>query len=390
MMQQWDGVGQDPAFSSDEFQRRAAAVREGMRRAGIDLLLVSDFSNLYYLAGMDSIAQHDFQCLILPADGEPRLVANEFYEGVHHHSACIYPPLFYNEFEDPIRRVMDGIRQVAPTAKTVAVEHAWPSLSERIADGLQQILPGVAVRDSAGAVEAARLVKSDAELALMRRAAQLTEAGVVAAAEVLRPGRVDREAAAAATAAMLRAGGDCVPLGPIVCGGYRGGIPYSTFNGYTLREGDAVFLELTGSLRRYVAPLMRSFVLGEPDAEIERVARATSRAVDTIMATARDGIEAKAVAEAAMECLADGLPGHLFHNIIGYPVGIAFPPTWVERLGHSIKTNSKLTLRSGMVFHLPMSLRKLGRYAVGLSQTIVVGPAGATGLTTSPARLQVL
>ena len=43
-----------------------------------------------------------------------------------------------------------------------------------------------------------------------------------------------------------------------------------------------------------------------------------------------------------------------------------------------------------MVFHLPMSLRKPGAWAMGLSQTIVIGPDKANALTTSPAQMQVV
>jgi Xaa-Pro dipeptidase len=84
------------------------------------------------------------------------------------------------------------------------------------------------------------------------------------------------------------------------------------------------------------------------------------------------------------------MAGKLFHNIIAYPVGIAYPPSWVEKLNCTIKADARFTLREGMVFHLPMSLRKLGAWAMGLSQTVVVGRDGATSLAVSPARLQVL
>jgi Xaa-Pro dipeptidase len=386
----WKDVVRDPAFSKDELRRRVSVVQAHMRAAGFDLLLVSDFSNLYYLSGLDSIAQHDFLCVVVPADGEPAVVINEFYEGVYHHSAGAFPALPYNEFQDPIAVTMEGVRKLAPEARVTGFDNAWPAMSARIADALRKTLPGSALRDSFGIIEDARIVKTGMEIEYIRMAAAITEAGVVAAATKLARGSSDREVAAEAIAAMYRAGSDSVPLGPIVCGGYRGGVPYSTFAGYALKEGDNIFIELTGSVRRYTAPLMRTFVLGKPDAEVEAAARASSRAVDAIMETARDGVEAKEVAKAAMGELSAALAGKLFHNIIAYPVGIAYPPTWVEKLGYTIKTDATFVLRSGMVFHLPMSLRKLGSWAMGLSQTILIGPEKATALTTSASRVQIL
>jgi len=386
----WNNVSSDPAFDKAELTKRVREVQKNMGEAGFDLLLVSDFSNLYYLSGLDSIAQHDFLCVVVPAEGEPAVAINEFYEGVYHHVSGAFPALPYNEFQDPVAVIMEGARKLAPGARMVGFDNAWPAMSARIAAGLEKALPGAVLKDSFGVVERARVVKTETELGYMRKAAEFTEAGVKAAITALSPGRVDRDVAAEAVAAMYRAGSDSVPLGPIVCGGYRGGVPYSSFAGYTLKQGDNIFIELTGSVRRYTAPLMRTFVLGKPDQEVEDAARATSRAVDAIMATARDGVSAKEVANAALGELSAALCGKLFHNIIAYPVGIAYPPTWVEKLGYTIKADADFRLRSGMVFHLPMSLRKLGSWAMGLSQTIVVGPDKATALTTSPSRVQIL
>ena len=383
-------VPQDPAFGKEEYARRATVVRENMGKAGVDLLLVTDSTNLYYLTGFDSIGPLGLECLILPLDLEPVLVINEFYEPVYHHTSGVYSTVFYSEFQDPVEVALGAVRKHAAGAKVVGVDYAWPKQMGRLAEGLKRSSPEIEVRDGFGIIESIRIVKTDQELKYMREAAKLTEIAAAAAAAILAPGCTDRELAAEASAAMFRQGGDQGPCDPIVCAAYRGGIPFCNFAGYTLKKGDSVFFELTGTVRRYVSPLMRTFSLGATDPERELAARVTSSAVDVILEVAKDGVPAKTVAEAAMEVLTEGLPDRLFHNIIGYPVGIAYPPTWVERLGNKIMTNSPLILRSGMVFHLPMSLRKRGCWAVGLSQTIVVGPEGSTPLGSTPARMEVL
>lgn len=383
-------VPQDPAFDKEEYLRRITIVRGNMEEAGVDLLLVTDSPNLYYLSGFDSIGPLGLECLIIPLDSEPVLVINEFYEPVYHHTSGMYPAVFYSEFQDPVDVVLNAICKHAKGAKVVGVDYAWPTQMKRLAEGLKQDASAVEVKDSFGIIESIRIIKTDQELKYMREAAKLTETGIAAAAKILAPGCTDRELAAAASAAMFSQGGDQGPCDPIVCAAYRGGIPFCNFAGYTLKKGDSVFFEITGTVRRYVSPLMRTFSLGATDSERELAARVTSNAVDTILEVAKDGVHAKTVADAAMEVLAEGLPDRLFHNIVGYPVGIAYPPTWVEKLGKKIMTNSSLTLKSGMVFHLPMSLRKRGCWAVGLSQTIVVGPDGSTPLGSTPARLEIL
>ncbi|MBN7760708.1 aminopeptidase P family protein [Nitratireductor aquibiodomus] len=377
-------------FAKAEYDRRAAEVRAEMRNAGVDVLVISDFANMYYLSGQESSAQHDYQCLVFPLDGEPQLVINEFYQVLYQAQAGITEVCPYNEFDDPISVAKTALIKAGGRAKVVGIDHTWPLMIARLSAVIHEVHPGAEIRQGYGIVENVRIVKTHEEIELMRRAAAITEVGVIAAAKAIRAGVSDGSIAGAAANAMFAAGGESAPVGPIVCAGYIGGVPYSNFNGYVLQDGDNIFVEQTGSLFRYVAPLMRSFSLGEPDAERAQAARATSNAVDAILSTARPGVHAQKVAEAALKALDEAMAGKLFHHIIGYPVGFAFPPTWVEKLVHKITTHSDPVLREGMTFHLPMSLRKEGRWAMGLSQTIVIAKDGAETLTTSQAKLVVV
>lgn len=377
-------------FGKAEYERRAAEVRAEMRKAGVDVMVVSDFANMYYLSGQESSAQYDYQCLVFPLDGDPILVINEFYQVLYRHQAGIYAVQPYNEFEDPISVTRKALAASGSRAKVVGIDHTWPLMIGKLSAAIGEVHPGAEIRQSYGIVENVRIVKTREEIELMRRAAAITEVGVAAAARAIRAGVSDGSIAGAAANAMFSAGGESAPVGPIVCGGYMGGVPYSNFNGYVLKDGDNIFVEQTGSLFRYVAPLMRSFSLGEPDAERAQAARATSNAVDAILSTAKPGVHAQTVAQAALKALDEAMAGKLFHHIIGYPVGFAFPPTWVEKLVHKITSHSELVLREGMTFHLPMSLRKEGKWAMGLSQTIVIEVHGASTLTTSDAKLTIL
>jgi Xaa-Pro aminopeptidase len=253
-----------------------------------------------------------------------------------------------------------------------------------------EALAGAELSDPFGIVEGCRLVKSAAEIAYMRQAAALTDAAVLAAYDALRPGVRDAEVAAVIMDTFYRGGSDTVCWGPIVASGYRAGSAHSSFNGRMIQPGDTVFLELTAEIRRYTAPLMRTAILGRPTAEMERIAEAGAEAVQTILRTARPGVPAQDVARAAGDVLAPVLSGVVFHHNFGYPVGIGYPGTWIETLGFFLRVDNPLPLEAGMVFHLPMSLRRYGEYGINQSHTMLVTEDGAEALTKTPARLQVL
>jgi Xaa-Pro dipeptidase len=258
--------------------------------------------------------------------------------------------------------------------------------SGRLSAGLAQ----ARIEDAFGVVESVRLVKSAPEIAYMRRAAELTDAAVLAGYGAMRVGARDHEVAAAIMDTMYGRGSETVCWGPIVASGYLAGAAHSSFNGRALEAGDTVFLELTGEVRRYVAPLMRTAILGEPTPEQQVVATAGAEAVETIVREARAGRPAAEVARAALEVVEPILDTIVFHNYFGYPVGIGLPPTWIEGLGYFIRVDEERPLEAGMAFHVPMSFRKYGEWGINQSHTIVVGADGSEALTRTEARLQVL
>ena len=99
---------------------------------------------------------------------------------------------------------------------------------------------------------------------------------------------------------------------------------------------------------------------------------------------------AKAIAAAGLRHIAPVEQGIVFHHNFGYPVGLAYPPSWIETLGFFLRANNPEPVESGMVFHLPMSLRVAGRFGICLSHTMLVTAEGGVALTRTPARLREL
>ena len=377
-------IPRQPAFGLAEFRRRWEGVRGEMEEAGVDILVTFGPHNVFYLTGMDSENLFDYQCAIISADRDaPVLVIFEFELARAENSALVDDIRSYGPFDDPIAFTIAQLtglpgRRVALDRNTLAVAR-YGSLAAGLA--------GYELLDAFGLVEGVRLVKSEAELELMERAAALTDIGVGAATAAIADGVEDRTVAAAVVDAMYRAGSDTLCWGPIVAAGYRAGAAHSTFNGHRIGRGETVFLEITGEASRYVSPLMRTVVAGEPSPEMLRVEAAVTSALYEIRTNAKAGASARSVAARGLAALEPVLEGHIFHHYFGYPVGIGYPPSWIESLGFFIRTDNDRPLERGMTFHLPMSIRKYGEYGVNLSHTLVVEDGGARVLGSSPAAL---
>ena len=375
------------AFEQGEYESRLECVQQAMAERGLQAMLLFGPHNIFYLSGMDTENFVDYQCLVVPREGRPTLVILDVERARYENSSWLPGVETYRSSDDPV-----AVTRAAMKTRVgkIGVERRASAFSVDLFEKLAASLPQADLVDAFGIVEQLRLMKSPAEIAYMRRAAELSELGTAAGIEAMHVGAMDYEMAAAVTGEMYRGGGDTVCWGPIVAAGYRAGSTHSTFHGYRLKQGDAVFFEVTGETCRYTAPLMRTAVLGQPSEEIQRLAAAVEQAVEAILQTARAGVRASDVAKAGLVKLEPVLDGMVFHYCFGYPVGTGYPPSWIEQLDYFIVADNDRPLEAGMTFHLPMSVRKYGEYAVNLSQTMLVGKDRSEPLAKTPARLQVV
>lgn len=182
---------------------------------------------------------------------------------------------------------------------------------------------------------------------------------------------------------MLKQGSDNFVMMPTVAVGYRSGLSHSEHGHIQARHGDAVFVELSGCWRHYSAPLMFTTRLGEPFDEWKELLEASQRTADIILETACAGVPACDVARAAFQAIRSIEDRIQFHYNFGYSIGISFPPHWLEDSHFHIKANNPEVLRAGMVFHAPLTMRVLGKYAAGTSRTFVITEQGTQVLTGS-------
>jgi len=380
-------IPKELVFPIEEYTRRVEGVTAQLRERELDAVLLFSPANIYYVSGMDSENIFDFQCCLINADGAIDLLTFDLEAGRAENVSWVEAVHTYLAGEDPVEATVNLVAQRGLLSSRLAIEVS--GLGAADAQRLHVKLDQASTHDAFGIVEGLRRVKSSHELALMRSAAKLTDLAVDAGFAAGRVGAVDREVAAAIMDVLYRNGSDTLCWGPIVATGYRAGIAHSTFNGRTLEAGDTIFLEVTGQASRYTSPLMRTCILGEPTNEIAQVAAAGTATVAAILDTARPGITADEVAQAGAATIAPIRDQVIFHNYFGYPVGIGYPGTWIERLGCFLLAGDPTVLEPGMVFHLPISLRKYGEWGVNLSQTIVITDDGAEPLSSGTAQLKV-
>ena len=387
----WDaiqGLPRELAFSVREYERRLKLVREGMAADGMDVLLVFDPPNVFYLSGFQSFAMYNSECVVLPLEGEPSLIVHPPELGgalMHTWLDRVYG---YGRGEDREAFLAKLLAGEGFAASRVGIEKGSRAVPVRSYEALRAGLPRARLVDGSALTPRVKARKSDEEIAYLRRSASITDAGMRAAIDAIEAGATDNDVAAAAYDAMVRGGSEYMCVGPIVTTGRRSGILHSTHKRVALESGDTLLIEMGACIQRYTAPTMRAASIGEPPGEVRRVADACLAALDNVLSSLKAGVSCHEVASAGWEALRGAGGDIVFHGVFGYAVGAGFPPSWADETG-TIALGRHTPLEVGQVFHHPVAVRKLGRLGVAFSETTVITEDGCEVLTGSPRALAV-
>ena len=375
------------AFTEGEYARRLRDLRGQMRAAGLDVLLVVVAENITYLTGYETIGYSNFGALIVRLDGKPLLFIREMERTVAETTTWLQDFETFADDQDPLEQLVTLLRKRGWRDGTVGVELGESFVSPAAMDRLRRLLGQPA--DGTGLVEAGRRIKSTEEVALIRQACRITEAGARAALEAIRPGATENAVSSAAYGAMMATGSDFFAGDPIVTSGWRSGVAHLTFGNRRLEPGDTILLELSGCRRRYFGPLMRGAVIVPVRDEVRRMADVIVAALDAAIGAIKPGVASGAVDAACRAPIeAAGFEPN-FRKRTGYSVGVGYAPSWGE--GHivSLRRDDPTPLEAGMVFHMPPALRIPRQYGLGFSETVLVTPTGCEVLTNHPRRLHV-
>jgi len=384
-------------FSAVEYERRLALTRAEMAHRNIDLLFVTDPSNMAWLTGYDGWSFYVHQGVLVTHDTAPlwwgrRQDANGALRTVWMDDGQIFS-YADNYVQSTERHPMQDLARLIsafPAVRSVGVEMDNYYFSAKAYTTLKTELPELKLIDATALVNWQRGIKSDEELAYMRKAAAISEKIIDGLCEYVEPGLAKHEAVARiyndAIGGVDGTWGDYPAIVPLLPSGADASAPHLTWDGRPFASGEATFFEISGCVRRYHAPLCRTIFLGQVPDVIRRAEAALVKGLEA-------GLEAACAGNRACD-IADALAAPLEQAGIergarcGYPVGLSYPPDWGERT-ISLRSEDKNILQPGMTFHFMPGLWMKG-WGLEITETILIRERGpAETLCNRPRKLFV-
>jgi Xaa-Pro dipeptidase len=320
-------------FTPEEFAARRARAIEAMQREGLDGLLMFRQESMYYLTGYDTFGYVFFQCLYLGADGRMTLLTRAPDRLQARHTSVIDDVRVWVDAPDaqPAMLLRDILAAHGGRGRRLGVEWDSYGLTARNGQRLAAALDGFCtLTDASELVSRLRVVKSPAELAYVRRAAELADAALDEAHRLAAPGAFEGDILAAMHGAVFRGGGDdpaneyIIGSGPdaLLCR-YKSGRRH-------LEADDQLTLEFAGVYRHYHACLMRTIGVGRVDPRLREMHKAAADSLLAAEAALRPGRPIGEVFDAHARVL--DAAGHRAHrmNATGYSLGATFAPNWMD------------------------------------------------------------
>ncbi|MBT5485678.1 MAG: ectoine hydrolase DoeA [Deltaproteobacteria bacterium] len=386
-----------PAFEKEEYEIRISKVRKSMDEKNIEVLIVTDPSNMAWLTGYDGWSFYVHQCVVLSLESEPfwygrGMDANgaKLTVFMQHENIIGYPDDYV---QNPEKHPMDYLCKILTeknwAQKTIGVEKDNYYFTASCLESLQRNLVQANFVDSTGLVNWQRTVKSPRELEFIRKAARIVEKMHARIFEVMEPGMRKNDLVAeiyhSGITGTEDAGGDYTAIVPMTPTGADASAPHLTWDDQPIPNNSGTFFEIAGCYRRYHCPLSRTIYLGQPPQKYLDVEKAVLEGIEAGLEAAKPGNFAEDIEAAWRKTISKY--GYEKESRCGYAIGLSYPPDWGERTV-SFRKGDKTVLEPNMTFHFMPALW-FDDWGLETTESIVITDSGVETLANVPRKLFV-
>lgn len=356
-----------------EYERRRETIRDGLAERKIDALLVSSAPNVRYLSGFTG---SNGNLLLWPGGAilftDPRYDLRS-KEEVNCRVTVTRRPLIL-DVAARIGRL--GLRRIGYEQTRMTCD---------LFEALKSRLPARATLvPIAGWIEELRMVKSPAELALIRQSVETNSSAYEEAAARLKAGMTERDLAAELEYRMRRLGAEKPAFDTIVAAGARTALPHSEPSSARLEQGTLAMVDMGALQEGYASDMTRMLFLGAPTPKVKRVYRAVLEAQLAAVAAVRAGVQASRVDQAARRVLKSYGLGRAFVHSTGHGLGLEIHE------GPRIGKTGKTRLEAGMAITIEPGAYLEGFGGVRIEDTVVVTASGCEILTPTSKKLRAI
>lgn len=352
---------------------RLSRLRKEMEKKKLDALLLTNSSNRKYITGFTGSAGY-----VLITNQSSVLLTDFRYTT----QAAEQAPGF--EIIDHAGRMPETIKELLGRAKISQLAFEQMDVTYGVYADLSSKLDPIQLVPSSGLVETIRMIKDEAELAIMKEAAVLADRTFLHVQSLLKPGVMEKEIALEIEIFMRTQGATSSSFDTIVASGERSALPHGVASDRRLGMGEFVTLDFGAYWKGYCSDLTRTVSIGTPPDKLKEIYSIVLEAQMHALDRLKPGMTGREADSLARDIIAKAGYGDRFGHSTGHGLGMEIHEE--PRLSQT----SNIVLEPGMTVTVEPGIYLPGVGGVRIEDDVVITATGAERLTFADKALLLL
>ncbi len=374
-----DITGDTAPIAPEEHEARIRKAQSLMQQQDIDAILLEGGTSMTYFTGLRWGRSERLTGIVIPRDGQIGIVTPYFEEPKARERLPLDAEYHtWHEHESPFQRVAELLADRGLKGGRLGIEE---TVRFFIVDGIREAAPEVGIVSATPVTAGCRMFKDEHEIALMKKANEITLRAYMHVYERLELGMTPADVTGMMREAQGRLGGQ--GIWGMALFGKASAYPHGTNAPQAIREGQIVLMDCGCSVHGYRSDISRTFVFGEANKRQREVWNTVRKGQQTVYETAKIGTPAGAVDDAVRG----------FYESLGYGPGYQTPGL-SHRTGHGIGMDihehvnfvhgEKTPLAPGMCLSNEPGLYNFDEFGVRVEDCLYMSDDGPNWFTLPP------
>ncbi|MBD3405396.1 MAG: M24 family metallopeptidase [Candidatus Lokiarchaeota archaeon] len=360
------------------YKKRIERVLEYLVEKDCNFALITPSPTFQYLTGIQREMRERLIALVLQPEASPRIIAPAFEVTNLSNESWIKEFIPWAEDEDPytvLAESIDTTKELVPGFDNSLPMGIYWSLEKALG-------PFSSAFSISPFVNEMRIVKSEEELDLMRKAGRIIADAVMKAFSFAKLGMTEIELKHIVTNEITQAG--ATPTFAAVQFGENSALPHHEGGIRELRRNDVVLMDCGCAVGGYNTDMTRVGVVGEPTDELETVYATVLNAEETAIDRIQDGLACGKADGIARKIIEEANYGDYFTHRLGHGIGLE-----VHEPPYLVRGNA-MQLKTGMTHSVEPGIYLLDKFGIRIEDLVCVKEDEAEVLTYAPKDLFVI
>ncbi|MEK4230326.1 M24 family metallopeptidase [Solibacillus sp. FSL H8-0538] len=347
----------------------------------VDAAFITTPDNVFYFSGFKSDPHERLLGVMVFKDAKPFLICPQMEVPDALAAGWNFEAVGHQDTENAWDVVAKTIASRNLEISAMAIEKSHLSV-ERLEE-LQARYPSATFTRLDDKINAMRVIKDEAELEKMRKAAALADFAIEVGVSEIAEGKTEMEVLNAIESA-IKAKGYAMSFDTMVLAGEKAASPHGHPGDRKIQRGDMILFDLGVLYEGYCSDITRTVAFGEPNEEQKAIYNAVRKANEDAIAAVKPGVRAMDLDKIARDAITEAGYGQYFTHRLGHGLGISvheFP---------SITGTNEVALNPGTVFTIEPGIYKTNIAGVRIEDDVVVTEDGVEVLTKYTKELVIL